>query len=103
MGKCLDVYILGLEALDLYASPEQKEKYLAPCCSGEQTVSFAFTEPDTGSDPKMLKTRLEKQADGTYKLNGVKRFISTLVMTAPACCSPCRRTRSPARTWSPAW
>lgn len=58
----LDVYILGLEALDLYASPEQKEKYLAPCCSGEQTVSFAFTEPETGSDPKMLKTRLEKQA-----------------------------------------
>ena len=73
VGKCLDVYILGLEALDLYASPEQKEKYLAPCCSGEQTVSFAFTEPETGSDPKMLKTRLEKQADGTYKLNGVKR------------------------------
>ena len=52
VGKCLDVYILGLEALDLYASPEQKEKYLAPCCSGEQTVSFAFTEPDTGSDPE---------------------------------------------------
>ena len=30
VGKGLDVYILGLEALDLYASPEQKEKYLAP-------------------------------------------------------------------------
>ena len=43
VGKCLDVYILGLEALDLYASPEQKEKYLAPCCSGEQTVSFALS------------------------------------------------------------
>ena len=64
VGKCLDVYILGLEALDLYANHEQKLKYLAPCCRGEQTVSFAFTEPDTGSDPKMLKTRLEKQADG---------------------------------------
>ena len=58
VGKCLDVYILGLEALDLYANHEQKMKYLAPCCSGEQTVSFAFTEPETGSDPKMLKTRL---------------------------------------------
>ena len=83
VGKCLDVYILGLEALDLYASPEQKEKYLAPCCSGEQTVSFAFTEPETGSDPKMLKTRLEKQADGTYKLNGVKRFISNAGYDGP--------------------
>ena len=76
VGKCLDVYILGLEALDLYANHEQKLKYLAPCCRGEQTVSFAFTEPETGSDPKMLKTRLEKQADGTYKLNGVKRASS---------------------------
>jgi len=83
VGKALDVYILGLEALDLYANPEQKEKYLAPCCSGEQTVSFAFTEPDTGSDPKMLKTRLEKQADGTYKLNGVKRFISNAGYEGP--------------------
>ena len=83
VGKCLDVYILGLEALDLYANHEQKMKYLAPCCSGEQTVSFAFTEPETGSDPKMLKTRLEKQADGTYKLNGVKRFISNAGYDGP--------------------
>ena len=49
----------------------------------EQTVSFAFTEPETGSDPKMLKTRLEKQADGTYKLNGVKRFISNAGYDGP--------------------
>lgn len=83
VGKCLDVYILGLEAIDLYATHEQKEKWLAPCITGEHTVSFAFTEPETGSDPKMLKTRLEKQADGTYKLNGVKRFISNAAYEGP--------------------
>ena len=83
VGKALDVYILGLEALDLYANHEQKVRWLAPCCRGEQTVSFAFTEPETGSDPKMLKTRLEKQADGTYKLNGVKRFISNAGYDGP--------------------
>ena len=83
VGKALDVYILGLEALDLYANDEQKKKWLAPCCRGEQTVSFAFTEPDTGSDPTMLKTRLEKQADGTYKVNGVKRFISNAGYDGP--------------------
>lgn len=83
VGKTLDVYILGLEALDLYANDEQKHKYLEPCCSGEQTVSFAFTEPDTGSDPKLLKTRLEPQADGSYKLNGVKRFISNAAYDGP--------------------
>ena len=103
VGKCLDVYILGLEALDLYASPEQKEKYLAPCCSGEQTVSFAFTEPETGSDPKMLKTRLEKQADGTYKLNGVKRFISNAGYDGPCVLFALQKDEESGRTWSPAW
>lgn len=83
VGKCLDVYILGLEAIDLYATHEQKEKWLAPCITGEQTVSFAFTEPETGSDPKELKTRLEPQADGTYKMNGVKRFISNAAYDGP--------------------
>ncbi|MBP1758479.1 MAG: Butyryl-CoA dehydrogenase [Firmicutes bacterium] len=82
-GKMLDVMLLGLEAIDLYANHEQKVKYLAPCISGEQIVSFAFTEPETGSDPKMLKTNLKKQADGTYKLNGVKRFISNAAYAGP--------------------
>ena len=83
VGKMMDVMLLGLEAIDLYATHEQKEKYLAPCISGEQIVSFAFTEPDTGSDPKMLKTTLVKQADGSYKLNGVKRFISNAAYEGP--------------------
>lgn len=82
-GKMMDVLLLGLEAIDLYATHEQKMKYLKPCIEGEQIVSFAFTEPDTGSDPKMLKTTLVKQADGTYKLNGVKRFISNAAYPGP--------------------
>lgn len=82
-GKCMDVLLLGLEAIDLYANHEQKMKYLKPCIEGEKIVSFAFTEPDTGSDPKMLKTTLVKQADGTYKLNGVKRFISNAAYEGP--------------------
>lgn len=82
-GKMLDVMLLGLEAIDLYATHEQKEKWLAPCISGEKIVSFAFTEPETGSDPKMLKTTLVKQPDGTYKLNGVKRFISNAAYEGP--------------------
>ncbi|MEG2000335.1 MAG: acyl-CoA dehydrogenase family protein [Evtepia sp.] len=82
-GCALDVFILGLEALDLYASHEQKERYLAPCISGEKIVSFAFTEPETGSDPKMLKTVLTKNGEGKYLLNGVKRFISNGAYEGP--------------------
>lgn len=82
-GKMMDVLLLGLEALGIYANHEQKVKYLQPCIEGSQIVSFAFTEPETGSDPKMLKTTLTKQADGTYKLNGVKRFISNAAYPGP--------------------
>ena len=59
VGKCLAVYILGLEAIELYASYEQKERYLASCMSVEQTVSFVFTEPETGAYRKMLMTSVE--------------------------------------------
>ena len=82
-GCVLDVLLLGLEALGLYASEEQRQKYLAPCISGEQIVSFAFTEPETGSDPKMLKTTLKKTGEGKYVLNGVKRFISNAAYEGP--------------------
>lgn len=82
-GCVLDVYLLGLEALDLYANHEQKEKYLAPCIAGEKIVSFAFTEPETGSDPKMLKSVLKKNGEGKYLLNGVKRFISNAAYEGP--------------------
>jgi alkylation response protein AidB-like acyl-CoA dehydrogenase len=78
----LDVYYLGMEALELYGNHEQKKKYLEPCCTGEKVVSFAFTEPETGSDPKMLKTRLVKKGDG-YVVNGVKRFISNAAYEGP--------------------
>lgn len=82
-GCVLDVYLLGLEALELYANHEQKEKYLAPCIAGEKIVSFAFTEPETGSDPKMLKSVLKKNGEGKYLLNGVKRFISNAAYEGP--------------------
>lgn len=82
-GCALDVFLLGLEAIDLYATHEQKERFLAPCIAGEKIVSFAFTEPETGSDPKMLKTTLKKTGEGKYVLNGVKRFISNGAYEGP--------------------
>lgn len=59
------------------ATPEQKEKYLAPLASGEVRSAFAMTEPSpgAGADPNGLSTMAEK-VDGGWRINGLKRFIT---------------------------
>jgi butyryl-CoA dehydrogenase len=54
---------------------EEKQEILAPICAGKKVGCFCFTEPDTGSNPKMLKTVAVEQGD-SYVLNGTKRFVT---------------------------
>ena len=58
-----------------YGSDAQRKKYLPKLAMGEWIGCFGLTEPDAGSDPAGMKTRVEKVADG-YKLNGAKMWIS---------------------------
>jgi len=58
-----------------YGSDAQRKKYLPNLATGEWIGCFGLTEPDAGSDPAGMKTRVEKVADG-YKLNGAKMWIS---------------------------
>lgn len=64
------------ETINEFASEEQKERYLPRVCAGE-TMAMDLTEPDAGSDLQavMLKATFN-EADGTWRLNGVKRFIT---------------------------
>jgi acyl-CoA dehydrogenase len=57
-------------------SEEQKKLYLPKLASGEWTASFALTEENAGSDPAGLATSVESGADGTWVINGLKRFIT---------------------------
>ena len=47
-----------------YGSEAQRKKYLPKLASGEWVGCFGLTEPDAGSDPAGMKTRVEKVADG---------------------------------------
>ena len=58
-----------------YGSEAQRKKYLPKLASGEWVGCFGLTEPDAGSDPAGMKTRVEKVADG-YKITGAKMWIS---------------------------
>lgn len=68
---------IGLRALELFGTTEQKERWLAPLCTGEQLAAFALTEPEAGSDAANVRTRAVPTADGRgYTLNGTKRYIT---------------------------
>jgi butyryl-CoA dehydrogenase len=63
------------ETICHWGSEEVKKKFVPPLCDGSAWATMAFTEPDTGSDPKMLTTTATPDGDD-YIINGCKRFIS---------------------------
>ncbi len=63
------------QPLKLFGSKELKQKYLPRCARGEISA-FALTEMDVGSDPARLETTAAKQADGSYRLDGVKLWCT---------------------------
>ena len=63
------------DSVNHFGSEDIKRKYLGAVCRGEDCLSILFTEPDTGSDPKMITTTAVLDGDD-YVINGQKRFIS---------------------------
>ena len=82
-GTILAVTQLPLDAILLYGSKEQKETYLPAGLKGDFIGSFAFTEAETGSDPKQLTTVAKKTDEGKYLISGTKRFISNASYEGP--------------------
>lgn len=58
-----------------FGSEDQKKKYLPKLASGEMLGCFGLTEPDFGSNPSGMRTRLKKDGD-KFILNGSKMWIS---------------------------
>ncbi len=63
------------ETIYEFASDEQKDRFIPRVCQGE-TMSMDLTEPDAGSDLQSVMLKATEQPDGTWRLNGVKRFIT---------------------------
>jgi alkylation response protein AidB-like acyl-CoA dehydrogenase len=75
-GLCPLLTLSAIEALDAHGSDELKKIYLEKLVTGEWTGTMQLTEPQAGSDVGALRTRAEKQADGTYRIRGTKIFIT---------------------------
>lgn len=64
-----------IDTLYEFGTEEQRRKYIPRIAAGE-TMSMDLTEPDAGSDLQRVMLKATQDADGTWRLNGVKRFIT---------------------------
>ncbi len=66
---------IGMKGIVLFGSDEQKERFLPDLASGRKLAGYALTEPNAGSDAYNIESRAVLQPDGSWVLNGEKRYI----------------------------
>ncbi len=66
---------IGMKGIVLFGTDAQKERFLPDLASGRKLAGFALTEPGAGSDAFNLQSRAVSQPDGSWVLNGEKRWI----------------------------
>jgi acyl-CoA dehydrogenase family protein 9 len=72
---------IGIRALLLFGTHEQKQKWLPKLVSGEQLGAFALTEKEAGSDAANVQMQARPSEDGShFILNGEKRYITNAVI-----------------------
>jgi alkylation response protein AidB-like acyl-CoA dehydrogenase len=72
-GAHVNLMILPLA---LFATEQQKRKYLPRLLTGELVGAYCLSESGSGSDALGARTRAKKQTDGSFVLNGEKMWIT---------------------------
>jgi alkylation response protein AidB-like acyl-CoA dehydrogenase len=75
VGVIMAINTVTEEAIFRFGSEEQKEMLLAPLAQGKLLGSIAFTEAETGSDPRLITTMAKKSGQG-YVITGQKQFVA---------------------------
>src|SRR5215211_6007175 len=66
---------IGFKGIHIYGTEEQKDRFLPDLAAGRKLAGFALTEPEAGSDAYEIQSRAVRQGDGSWVLNGEKRYI----------------------------
>jgi len=75
IGGHISVNSLCAGTINDFGTEEQKKKYLPELLTGDAIGSFAFTEPDTGSDARAIRTTAVREGN-EWVINGEKIFIT---------------------------
>jgi acyl-CoA dehydrogenase family protein 9 len=67
---------IGMKGLLLFGTASQRARYLPKLASGEMIAAFCLTESGAGSDAASIRTKADKNADGSWTLNGEKIWIT---------------------------
>ncbi len=60
-----------------FGTEDQKQTYVRAIAEGREIGAFALTEPQSGSDATAMRCRAQKQADGSFLINGKKSWITS--------------------------
>jgi acyl-CoA dehydrogenase family member 9 len=66
---------IGFKGIHMFGTDSQKERFLPDLASAKKLAGFALTEPQAGSDAYEILSRAVQQPDGSWVLNGEKRYI----------------------------
>src|SRR3954462_15456772 len=66
---------IGMKGIVMFGTDEQKERFLPDLATGRKLAAFALTEPEAGSDYYHVQRRAVLRPDGSWLLNGEKRYI----------------------------
>jgi alkylation response protein AidB-like acyl-CoA dehydrogenase len=75
-GLILAVQELGALPILLGGTQAQKERWFPDLAAGTALAAFALTEAAAGSDASAARTRATREDDGSWRIEGTKRFIS---------------------------
>ena len=72
----LGTHGIALPPIVRFGTPQQHERFVAPCLRDGKISSLAITEPSGGSDVASLRTRAVRDGDH-YVITGAKTFITS--------------------------
>src|ERR671916_74281 len=76
VGITMEAHIsLGCAPLAVYGTPQQKDRFLRPCATGDRLWAFGLTEEEAGTDPGGPRTTAELR-EGEWVKNGSKKWIT---------------------------
>ncbi|MXO86737.1 acyl-CoA dehydrogenase [Altererythrobacter aurantiacus] len=75
----INSHLIMAAAIERFGTEDQKRKWLPKLASGELRGGLALTEPNAGTDLQAIRTVAAQQADGSYRLNGTKTWITNAI------------------------